>query len=277
MKQKTILITGATSGIGKETAKELASLGATIVFTSRDQKRGDDVRKELVEETGNEKIFSEYCDLASFDSIRDFCKNFLQNYDRLDVLINNAGTWNKSKKLSKDGIEMTFAVNHLAPFLMTNLLLERIKESAPARIITLSSALHFSAKSPFEHTEDERAFKGMQAYNDSKLANVLFTKELARKLEGTRVTANAIMPGFIATGLFRDNNIFLKKFISFIAKSPKKGAETSVYLASSPEVENISGKYFEKKAEKTSSPASYDKTLASELWKKSEEYTKEYL
>jgi retinol dehydrogenase-13 len=237
MKQKTILITGATSGIGKETAKELASLGATIVFTSRDQKRGDDVRKELVEETGNEKIFSEYCDLASFDSIRDFCKNFLQNYDRLDVLINNAGTWNKSKKLSKDGIEMTFAVNHLAPFLMTNLLLERIKESAPARIITLSSALHFSAKSPFEHTEDERAFKGMQAYNDSKLANVLFTKELARKLEGTRVTANAIMPGFIATGLFRDNNIFLKKFISFIAKSPKKGAETSVYLASSPEVE----------------------------------------
>ncbi len=276
MEGRICLITGATSGIGKETALALAKLGATVVFTAREIKKGEEMRDQFRALSRNEMIEVLECDLSSLQSVRNCCTRFRSKYDRLHVFLNNAGTWEKERKLSKDGIENTFAVNHLAPFLMTNLLLDIIKKSAPARIISVSSGLH-GGTIDFDDVEFTRRFRGMSAYRQSKLADILFIKELARRLQGTGVTANCLMPGFVATGLSRNSGAVSRAFVKILASSPEKGAETPIYLANSPEVERISGECFRKKRIAKTSRESNDPALASKLWDLSVKYTERWM
>jgi NAD(P)-dependent dehydrogenase (short-subunit alcohol dehydrogenase family) len=271
LKGKVILITGVTSGIGKETARGLAKMGATIVFTTRDEQRGIDTKKELVKTSGNKDIHVLFCDLASLKSIRACCDEFLNKYDRLDVLINNAAIWDYTRRESKDGIENIFATNFLAPFLMTHLLLDLLKKSNPSRIINLTSGLHGGTIN-FDDIEFNRKFKGLKAYRQSKLGAILFTRLLAKKLEGTGVTVNSVHPGMNRTNLGRDAGKIAQAIFKRISKDPKIGAETSIYLASSPEVEGVSGKYYYKKKPDKSSKESYNMELAEKLWNVGEKY-----
>ncbi|UCB58822.1 MAG: SDR family oxidoreductase [Thermoplasmatales archaeon] len=273
MHNKIVLITGATSGIGKETALGLAKLGATIVFTTRDNLKGEKTKKELIAATSNKNIYMIKCDLASFKSIRNCCKEFKSKYDKLHVLINNAGVWDFKRRESKDGIENIFATNYLAPFLMTNLLLDLLKKSSPSRIINVTSGMHYGTIN-FEDIEFKQNFSGAKAYRQSKLGLILFTRLLAKKLEGTGVTVNVVHPGMNKTDLGRDAGGFSRMIFKMMGKDPKIGAETSIYLASSPDVENITGKYFAKKEIKKSSKESYDMDLAKKLWGVSEKYLK---
>ena len=265
LKDKIVLITGATSGIGIETAIGLAMLGATIIFTSRDILKGEKIKKELITITNNKNINVLKCDLASFESIRNFCKEFKSKYENLHVLINNAGVWDFKRRESKDGIENIFATNYLAPFLMTNLLLDLLKKSSPSRIINVTSGMHYG-KINFDDIEFKNNFSGAKAYRQSKLALILFTRLLAKKLEGTGVTVNSTHPGMNKTNLGRDAGGFSKIIFKLMGKDPKIGAETSIYLASSPNVENITGEYFSQKKIKKSSKESYDINLAKKLW-----------
>ena len=271
MKGKIVLITGATSGIGKETAQGLALLGATVVITTRDVERGEHTRQELIQSTKNTNIDVLFCDLASFVSIRDCCNEFLKKYPTLHVLINNAGTMDSHRRESKDGIENMFAVNYLAPFLMTNLLLDVLKKSAPARIINLSSGLH-SGTIQFNDLEFEHGFSGMRVYGHTKLAIILFTRLLAEKLKGTGVTVNCVNPGMTATNLGRNAGWFSAKFFKLLGKKPSIGAQTPIYLASAPEIETISGEYFEKKSVKKTNKRTYDMDAARKLWEVSKRY-----
>jgi len=272
MEGRVCLITGATSGIGKETALALAKTGASVAFTARDIRKGEAVRDEFKAISKNEMIEVLECDLSSLQSARDCCDKFRAKHDKLHVLINNAGTWEKERKLSKDGIELTFAVNHLAPFLMTNLLLDVMKKSAPARIVSVSSGLH-GGTIDFDDVEFKRGFRGIRAYRQSKLANMLFIRELARRLAGSGVTANCLMPGFVSTGLSRNSGAVSRAFVKILASSPQKGAETSIFLASSPEVESVSGECFAKKKVVKTSEESNDPALAKRLWEISVKYT----
>jgi len=273
LKNKIILITGATSGIGKETAIDLARLDATIFFTTRDNLKGEKVKEELIKKTNNKNIHMLKCDLASFESIGNCCKEFKSEYDRLHVLINNAGVWDFKRRESKDGIENIFATNYLAPFLMTNLLLDLLKKSSPSRIINVTSGMHYGTIN-FDDIEFKNNFSGAKAYRQSKLALILFTRFLAKKLEGTGVTVNTAHPGMNKTNLGRDAGGFSKMIFKMMGNDPKIGAETSIYLASSSDVMNISGEYFSKKKIKKSSKESYNMILAKKLWEVSKDYCK---
>jgi NAD(P)-dependent dehydrogenase (short-subunit alcohol dehydrogenase family) len=270
MKGKIVLITGATSGLGKETARALATLGATIVITTRDTQKGEQTKQELIESTQNKNINVMYCDLASFVSIRTFCAEFLQKYEALNVLINNAGIWDYRRRVSKDGIEETFAVNYLAPFLLTNLLLERLKESAPSRIVNVASGLH-SGTIQFDDLEFKKSFSGLKAYNQSKLAVILFTRLLAQKLEGTGVIVNCANPKMTRTNLGQDAGVASRLVFKIFGKPAARGAETAVYLTSSPDL-TISGEFFEKKQVKQINPETYDMDEANKLWDISKKY-----
>jgi NAD(P)-dependent dehydrogenase (short-subunit alcohol dehydrogenase family) len=271
LKDRRVLVTGATSGIGKETAIGLAKLGASLTFTTRDLEMGKRVKDEIIEASANTDVEFLFCDLASFESVRKCCSEFKSKHDRLHVLVNNAGLWNRRRRISKDGIENMLAVNYLAPFLMTDLLLDTLKQSAPSRIINLSSGLH-SGTINFDDIESEKKFTGFKVYRQSKLALILYTRLLAKKLGGTGVTVNCINPGMVATNLGRDGGRFSRAMFKLLGKKPEKGAETPIFLASSPEVATITGEYFSKKAVKRSSEESYDMELAERLWKVSEEY-----
>lgn len=271
MKDRKVLITGATSGIGKETAIGLGKLGASLVFTTRDLEKGKRVRDEIIAASGNGDVEFLYCDLASFESIRKCCDEFKARHDRLHVLINNAGVWDRRRRVSKDGIENMFAVNYLAPFLMTPLLLDTLKGSTPSRIINLTSGLH-SGTINFDDIESEKSFSGFKVYRQSKLAVILYTRLLAKKLEGSGVTVNCLAPGMVATNLGRDAGRFSRAMFRLLGKKSEKGAETPIFLASSQDVENVSGEYFSKKAVKRSSEESYDIELAERLWALSETY-----
>lgn len=268
MNGKVVVITGATSGIGKETALGLAKLGATIAFTTRDDWRGETTRQDIVRLSGgNQNIEPYLCDLASFESIRGFAHTFRAKHDRLHVLINNAGTWERGRKLSKDGIELTWAVNMLAPFLLTHRLLETLEKSAPARIINLSSGLHVRGRLDLDDIERGKGkFDGSDAYTQSKLAIVLYTKELARRLAGRGVTANAVAPGWAATNLSRNSGAFSRAVMNLLAAKPAKGALTPIYAASSPEIEGVTGKYLKDRAVAEPSPESDDPENARRLW-----------
>ncbi len=268
MKGKVVVITGATSGIGKETALGLAKLGATVVFTTRDDWRGETTRQDIVRLSGgNQNIEPYLCDLASFESIRGFAHNFRAKHDRLHVLINNAGTWERERKLSKDGIELTWAVNMLAPFLLTHRLLETLEKSAPARIINLTSGLHVRGRLDLDDIERAKGkFNGSDAYTQSKLAIVLYTKELARRLQGKGVTANVVAPGWAATDLSRNSGAFSRAVMNLLAAKPAKGALTPIYAASSPEIEGVTGKYLKDRAVAEPSPESDDTGKAGRLW-----------
>ncbi|MHA2432042.1 MAG: SDR family oxidoreductase [Candidatus Thorarchaeota archaeon] len=275
MNGKVCIVTGSNSGIGKETASALAEMGATVVMAVRNAERGENARAEIVERTGNTKTDLMICDLASIDSIRQFAEEFTKNCDRLDVLINNAGGAFHKRQVTVDGFERTLAVNHLGPFLLTHELLTVLKSSAPSRVINLTSGIHFSAEVDFDDLQKERKYKGMDAYGDAKLMVVMYTYELARRLEGTGVSVNVVHPGFAATnmgsnmGSLRYKIMF--KMVRPLQISAKKGAETSVYVASSPELEGVTGKYFTKSQEQPSSELSYDEEAQKRLWAITEE------
>lgn len=275
VKGKVVVVTGASDGIGKEAARGLAEMGAHVVMVVRNPAKGeaaaDDIRRtaagpvELVE--GN---------LASLASVREVAGTLGDKYPRIDVLLSNAGCYRLNRQVTVDGFEETFAVNHLAPFLLTNLLLDRLRESAPARVVVVASDAHLGRSLDWNDLQNERAFKSMNVYGRSKLANVMFTYALARRLAGTGVTANSLHPGFVATNLGSGNRIPVKPFmflfrLSGRAISVKQGADTPIYLASSPDVEGVTGEYFERRKPRISSPQSLNTDDQERLWRVSAE------
>src|SRR5216684_2996124 len=274
MQGKVCIVTGANSGIGKATSQGLAQMGATVVMVCRDRTKGEEAQNEIKTKSGNDAIDLLLAELSSQDSIRQLVENFQQHYTQLHVLINNAGGVNLSRRDTVDGFEMTFAVNHLAPFLLTNLLLDKLKASAPARIVNVSSESHESGYIKMDDLQLEKKYRLMRAYGQSKLALVLFTYELARRLQGTGVTANSLHPGFVATnigqsGVGRVGRSIVKLIFSSLGISPEEGAKTSIYLASSPDIEGVTGKYFVKSIPVRSAPISYDESLQRQLWEES--------
>ena len=277
MQGKTVLITGANSGIGKETAVELARAGATVVFTSRDPQKGAQAAADIRRRSGAD-IALMPLDLASFPSIRALAADFLQRYDELHVLINNAGLVLSERTETEQGFETTFGVNHLGHFLLTQLLLDRIKASAPARIINVASRAHRFARNglDFDDLQLTKSYGGMQAYGRSKLANIYFTRELARRLEGTSVTVNALHPGGVNTGFARDGDVrapfsWLWTLAKPFLRSPEKGAQTSIYLAFAPELDGVTGKYFADSKETQPTSIAQDDEAARRLWTASEQ------
>jgi NAD(P)-dependent dehydrogenase (short-subunit alcohol dehydrogenase family) len=269
MSGKVCLITGATNGIGLVTARTLAQAGANVVLIGRDPEKTERVAQEIQSQAGSAKVEYLVGDLSAQDEVRRLAKEFRQEHTKLHVLINNAGAFVLRHQLSRDGIEMTFALNHLAYFLLTNLLLGTMIISPPARIINVSSAAHVGGKVRFKNLKDPQPYRAWRAYSQSKLANLYFTYELARRLLPTRITVNAVHPGFVATNFGRSNGGIYRplfRLLQLVALSPEKGAQTSIYLASSPEVEDVTGKYFVNCKAVKSSPVSYDVERARRLW-----------
>jgi NAD(P)-dependent dehydrogenase (short-subunit alcohol dehydrogenase family) len=275
MNGKICLVTGATNGIGKATARALAQMGATVVLVGRDAQKAALVSEEIRAASGNQNVDWLLADLSSQQDIRRLATEFKEKYPHLHVLLNNAGGTFATRQFSVDGIEMTFALNHLAYFLLTNLLLDTIKGSAPARIINVSSGAHAAGKIDFDNLQGERSYSSFGPYGNSKLANILFTTELARRLEGTGVTVNALHPGLVSTGFGKNNPGFFMKimrvFVPIIARSPEKGAETSIYLAASPDVRSLSGKYFVDCRVTQPAPQAANPVVAWKLWNVSAE------
>lgn len=275
---KICMVTGANSGVGKYTALGLAKMGASVVMVCRDKGRGEAAQKEIIEASQNKNVELMLCDLSSQKAIRGLAESFKKEYKNLHVLVNNAGLMLGKRVLTEDRYEYTFAVNHLAYFLLTHLLLDMLKESAPSRIVNVSSMGHRFASIYFDDLQCEKKYSDMRAYNQSKLANIMFTYELARRLDGTGVTANCLHPGGVATNFGNDSSPIFRFLLSvgkktFFFISPEKGAQTSVYLASSPDVEGVSGKYFDNCREKNSSRRSYNVDAQKRLWSISAELT----
>jgi NAD(P)-dependent dehydrogenase (short-subunit alcohol dehydrogenase family) len=273
MQGKICMVTGANSGIGKATALALAQMGATVVMVCRDRARGEQARSEITTQSRNNAVDLLQADLSSQQSIRQLVEHFQHHYTHLHVLINNAGATFSGRRETVDGVEMMFAVNYLAPFLLTHLLLDVLTASAPARIVNVSSGAQASGSIQMDDLQAEKHFSSMRAYGQSKLAMVMFTYELARRLQGTGVTANCLDPGFVATNIGQRGaslpvRLLLKLIWSF-GKSPAKGAQTSIYLASSPEVEGVTGQYFAKSMPRRSAAISYDESLQRHLWEQS--------
>jgi len=278
MAGRTVVITGANSGVGRATAVALARAGADTVITARHEGRGRQAVADIRRDSGSEQVDLVVFDLADLGSVRRGAEQLLDRCGRIDVLVNNAGLVLSQRTETVDGFEATFATNHLGPFLLTQLLTDRLVASSPARVVTVASTAHQGARRglDFDDLQSTRHYRGMQAYSRSKLANILFTSELARRLSGTGVTANSLHPGTVASGFARDDDA--KGFLAFGVKvikpfilTPEKGARASVYLASSPEVANVTGQYFVKCRAKTPSPAARDEAAAALLWSVSEE------
>src|SRR3984885_185101 len=279
MQGKTVVVTGANSGIGFETAAALASMGARVLVTARNADKGRAAVAAITQRLpGEVRVQLVVFDLADLASVRQGAAEILDQAPRLDVLVNNAGLVLSERVETVDGYEATFAINHLGPFLLTNLLLERIRSSAPARIVSVASTAHTSARKgiPFDDLQSARHYRGMRVYGESKLANILFTLELARRFRGKGVTANSLHPGTVRTGYGGDGDArgllgFGIKIASPFFLSPAKGARTSVYLASSPEVEGVSGEYFVKCKPRQPRRWAQDADAAQRLWQVSEE------
>ncbi len=269
MQGKICMVTGTNSGIGKATALALAQMGSTVVMVCRDRARGEEAKSEITTKSRNTAVDLLQADLSSQQSIRQLVENFQHHSTHLHVLINNAGAAFTGRRETVDGLEMMFAVNYLAPFLLTHLLLDVLKASAPARIVNVSSGAQASGYIQMDDLQAEQHYSSMRAYGQSKLAIVLFTYELARRLQGTGVTANCLDPGFVATNIGQRGaslpvRLLLKLIWSF-GTSPEKGAQTSIYLASSPEVEGVTGTYFAKSIPRRSAASSYDESLQRHL------------
>ncbi|HUK75668.1 MAG TPA: SDR family oxidoreductase [Nitrososphaerales archaeon] len=261
MDGRTCLVTGANSGIGRETALALAKMNARVVMVCRNKQKGESMRDEISRASGNTSVDLLLCDLSSLANVRGLAAEVQERYERLHVLVNNAGLFSFSGR-TPDGFEPTFEVDYLAPFLLTNLLLGLLKASAPARVVNVASAAHYGGHVDLAAIERKETPSGWSAYSNSKLELVMFTYELARRLRGTGVTANCLHPGAVATHIWKMPPAVVRPFL----RSAKKGAETSVYLASSPEVETTSGEYFDDKSPKRSSEESYDEGKARALW-----------
>ena len=272
------MVTGATAGIGKITATVLAAMGARLVITGRNPQKTKESAQQIIFETGNKSVDYLIADYADLQQVRDLAVEFKSRYSRLDVLVNNAGAFFNTRKLTVTGVEMTLMVNHLASFLLTNLLLENILNGEPARILNVSSDAHKQGTMDFDDLGFAKGYSGMKAYGRSKLANILFTYELARRLKDSNVTVNALHPGHVATDIWKTNfkiiGPLLKWFMGLIALPPEEGADNSIYLASSTNLKGITGKYFVKREPVESSPISYDEGVARRLWDVSSELTK---
>jgi retinol dehydrogenase-14 len=273
---KVVLITGGTSGIGKAAATALAGMGATVVITGRNEERGKRALQEIREESGNDGVELILADLTVQDEVRRLAEELRERHNQLEVLVNNAGLVLSERTETPDGIETQLAINHLAPFLLTNLLLDLLKESAPSRIVTVSSDAHRWAKIDLDDLQSRKRYRGMQVYGKTKLANIMFTYELAERLEGTGVTANCMHPGGVNTNFGNNQggpmNLLFRLFKPFM-RSPEQGADTLIYLVSSPEVEGMTGKYLADRKVKAASDAAYDETTRKRLWEASEELT----
>jgi NAD(P)-dependent dehydrogenase (short-subunit alcohol dehydrogenase family) len=277
MTDKVCLITGANSGIGKATALGLAKLNATVVMVSRDKDKGEAALLEIRTKSGNKNIDAMVADLSSQDSVRELAHDFKARYKKLHVLINNAGVFLPKRVPTVDGLEMTFATNHLGHFLLTNLLLDVLKASAPSRIINLTSSAHFGQEMSFEDLQGEKKYSGYHAYGQSKLANVLFTYQLAKQLEGTGITVNCLHPGVVRTGFGKDQTGLMSVLVTMGSPfmiSPDRAARAAIYLATSPELDGVTGKFFSRGKEAKSSEQSYQTGTAERLWKVSAELTK---
>jgi NAD(P)-dependent dehydrogenase (short-subunit alcohol dehydrogenase family) len=276
MDGKVVLITGGTSGIGKAAAKALAGMGAEVVVTGRNRQKGEGALQEIRSESGNNTVSLLLADLAAQAEVRRLAKEFRASHARLNVLVNNAGLYKTRRTETPDGIEMTLAVNHLAPFLLTNLLLDLLKKSAPSRVINVSSEAERWGKIDLDDLQSERRYRGFPVYGKSKLATIMFTYELAERLRGTGVTANCMHPGSVNTNMGKNERgvgILLFRAFKPFMRSPKKGADTLVYLAASPDVQERTGKYFIDREVAIPSEEAYDGTLREQLWEASEELT----
>lgn len=271
MQGKIAIVTGSNTGIGKETARGIAQRGATVVLACRDVAKAGAARDDIARSTGRSDVEVEALDLGSVASIRAFAERFQAKHARLDVLVNNAGVWTTARGTTSDGFESTFGVNHLGTFLLTQELLPLLKSSAPSRVVVLSSALHYRGKMGWDDLQYERRkYSGSASYSQSKLANVLFTLALARRLEGTKVTVNAVHPGVVATELVRDFPKLLMKVANLFLLTPEKGAACSLHVATAPELSGVTGQYFEKSRIKAAAKASLDEAAQERLWEISE-------
>jgi NAD(P)-dependent dehydrogenase (short-subunit alcohol dehydrogenase family) len=278
-RNSVVIVTGANAGMGKATSIALARTGATIVMLSRSRERGEKAVNEVRSLTGNNSVELMLCDLGSLESIENFCREFKSRHSRLNVLVNNAGAIHRNRHETVDGYEATFGVNHLGHFLLTNRLLDLLIASAPSRIINLSSSEHRKGIIDFEDINLTKNYSLKRAYRQSKLANVLFTYELAERLKSTGVTANCVHPGVIHTGMTIKFCVdggygkFVARILRPFFRSPDRGAETAIYLAISPKAEGVTGKYFYRKKPVSSSKRSYIKADAKKLWDLSEKMT----
>jgi NAD(P)-dependent dehydrogenase (short-subunit alcohol dehydrogenase family) len=267
MQGRVVIVTGANTGIGKETARALARMGATVVLACRDVAKGEAARLDIAQTTRRDDIAVMTLDLGDFASIRAFARDFRERYGRLDVLVNNAGLHTRKRTTTKDGFESTFGVNHIGTALLTMELLDLSKKSAPSRIVVVSSDLHYRGKVDWSDLQSERhRYNGIAAYNQSKLANVLFTKALARRLAGTGVTVNALHPGVVATELTRAYPGPLVALWQLFLLTPAQGAECTVHVASAPGLAQVTGEYFEKSRIKPASGDARDPNAQEKLW-----------
>lgn len=269
MAGRTVLVTGGNAGIGRATALGLATMGADVAITGRDRGRTDDAADEIRASTGRQvEVF--VADLSSQSEVRRLADEVLQTHPRIDVLVNNVGGYWNTRHVTADGLEHTFALNHLASFLLTNLLLDRLKQGAPARVVTVSSNAQAMGRIDFADLQGERSYSGSRAYNQSKLANVLFTYELARRMQATSLTANALHPGVVSTSFGAEDpgriqRLFVPIMRPFM-KAPAQGAATSIHVASAPDLEQVTGRFFANSKPKRSSKRSYDEAAAARLW-----------
>jgi NAD(P)-dependent dehydrogenase (short-subunit alcohol dehydrogenase family) len=271
---RTVLVTGGTGGIGRATALGLATMGAHLAITGRDRERTEGAAREI-RAAGRGQVDVFVADLSSQSEVRRLADEVLQAYPRIDVLVNNVGGYWNTRHVTADGLERTFALNHLAPFLLTYLLLERLKQSAPARVVTVASNAHTTGQIDFDDLQSERSYSGSRAYSQSKLANVLFTYELAGRLQASAITANALHPGVVSTSFGAEDpgnvqRLFVPLTRPFM-RTPAQGAATSIHLASSPDLDQVSGRYFANSKPKRSSKRSYDEATAARLWQVSTE------
>jgi len=270
MADKVVLITGGTGGIGKATAIGLATLGAQVGITGRDRARAEQAAADIRSASGNQAVYAFAADMTSQAEVRRLACVVLDAYPRLDVLVNNVGGFWAHRHLTADGLERTFALNHLAAFLLTNLLLDRLRASAPARVVTVSSGAQAMGRIAFDDLHGVRHYLGQRAYNQSKLANVMFTNELARRLAGSGVTATSLHPGVVHTNFGAEDQAWffavLSRVVLPLMKTPAQGAQTSIYLASSPELDGVTGQYFAKGKPATANKDAYDADLTARLW-----------
>ena len=265
LRDRTVLVTGASAGIGRATAAALARMGANVLMASRSRERGEAAVRVIAEEVSGARLHLLLADLSTLEGVHALADQTLAASDRLDVLVNNAGLYTRQRECSTDGFEMQFAVNHLAPYLLTALLRERLEASAPARIVTVSSEAHRRGRIDFDDIHGERRYSGLGAYTQSKLANLLFTRELARRLSGTGVTANAAHPGVVATRLLFEGFGPLRLLGPFL-KTPEQGARTIVHVASAPALERLTGLYFVDGESARPSARARDDDAARRLW-----------
>ena len=270
MTGKVVLITGGTGGIGRATAIGLATIGARVGVTGRDPARSERAAVDIRAASGNPAVDAFAADMASQEEVRRLAVAVLDAYPRLDVLVNNVGGFWAHRHLTPDDLEQTFALNHLAPFLLTNLLLDRLKAGGPARVVTVSSGAQAAGRIMFDDLQSARTYSGQRAYSQSKLANVMFTNELARRVAGTGVTANSVHPGVVRTNFGAEDQAWsfavISRVIRPLLKTPAQGAQTPIYLASSPEVKGVTGQFFVNRRPKTANKPAYDTDATSRLW-----------